>query len=221
MEVNQTSASPDVSNLDVCSAAGGANRAYARTINGVQATAGVINIKSVYGAADDPELTAIEVVPSAPPTGPPTVATQDPPSGATGVSTGAGVSATFSRALDPATVTSSSFTLKKADGTSVPGSVAYNSSQFQATLHPTRALAAATAYTATLPTAIKASDGTAMSAPVSWTFTTGSAPQIGAVRINAGGPAYTAVNGNTFLADQFFTGGGTYSTTSGITGTND
>ena len=41
----------------------GANAALVKTIPGVTVTDGVLNIQSVYGSADDPEIAAIEVVP--------------------------------------------------------------------------------------------------------------------------------------------------------------
>jgi hypothetical protein len=64
MDIAQTTTNPDIASLDVCASAGGGNKAYQRTITGVQATTGVLDIKSVYGSVDDPELTAIEIVPA-------------------------------------------------------------------------------------------------------------------------------------------------------------
>jgi hypothetical protein len=66
-------AGTDVPNLDICAAAGGPNTALVKTIAGVTVSDGFLNVQSIYGAADDPEIAAIEVVPSGPPdTQPPT-----------------------------------------------------------------------------------------------------------------------------------------------------
>ena len=67
IDVLDTPTNPDLQNIDIYSEVG-ANTALVKTITGVTVTDGVLNIQSVYGAADDPEIAAIEVVPS---TGPP------------------------------------------------------------------------------------------------------------------------------------------------------
>jgi hypothetical protein len=215
----------DVSNLDICAAAGGANTALVRTVSGVAVTDGVLNLQSVYGSADDPEIAAIEVIPSgpAPPPGPPTVSAKTPAAGATNVPATTTVTATFSRAMDATTITTSTFTLKNGAGTSVTATVAYNSSTLTATLTPSAALAFSTTYTAALSTGVKAADGQALASAVSWTFTTASsAPPPGStVRVNSGGSAYTSPSGAVFSADQYFTGGGTFSTTAAIANTSD
>lgn len=96
----------------------------------------------------------------------PTVVSVSPTSGATQVPTGTTISATFSKDLDPSTVTTSSFMLNNG----VTGTVAYDNKM--ATFTPSHALSANTAYTATLSTAIKDASGTAMSQNFSWSFTT-------------------------------------------------
>ena len=223
VDIQNTAVNPDLSNLDICAGAGTFYAALAKTVSNVQAPDGFLRIKAIYGSADDPEIAAIEVVPtgaSGPP-GPPTVVSTSPASGATGVSTNAPVSATFSRAMDATTINGSSFSLKKADGTSVAATVSYDSNSQTATLTPSSALASSTSYTATVTTAAKANDGTAMTNPVSWSFTTAAPATPVAVRINAGGGAYTSSTGNVFLADQYFAGGNTNSTSAAISGTTD
>ena len=64
MDVLDTPVSPDLANIDVCAAVG-PNKAYVRTVQNVTVSDGVLNIQSVYGSADDPELSGIEVVPRA------------------------------------------------------------------------------------------------------------------------------------------------------------
>jgi hypothetical protein len=107
--------------------------------------------------------------------GPPTVSSTTPANGATGVGTSAAITATFSRAMDATTITGTSFTLS-AGGSSVPASVSYNSSTLTATLTPSAALSWSTTYTAQLSTAVKAADGAALAAAVSWSFTTAANP---------------------------------------------
>ncbi len=74
--------------------------------------------------------------------------------------------------MDASTITSSSFTLKRPDGSTVAASVGYDSATGTATLTPTSVLAASTTYTARLETTIRAVDGTALATPVIWSFTT-------------------------------------------------
>src|SRR5205823_13094562 len=95
----------------------------------------------------------------------PTVTAFTPAAGATGVAPGAAMTATFSRAMDPATITTASWTLKKPDGATVPATVGYDGATNTATLTPSAALAPATTYTAALDTTVKAADGTALAAP--------------------------------------------------------
>ena len=81
---------------------------------------------------------------------PPTVSGRSPASGATGVQTGTTVQATFSEAMNAATISTSNFTLRNATNTLVAASVSYDSATFTATLTPSSALALGTTYTATV-----------------------------------------------------------------------
>ena len=174
MDVLNTTVSPDIGNLDICAQSGGPRVALVRTVANVQVTNGTLSIRSVYGSADDPEVAAIEVVPSV--SGPPTVTQTTPANGATNVAVTTKPTAGFSRAMDATTVTSSTFTLKDSLGTAVPATVLYSSATTTATLTPSSSLAYATSYTATVSTGAKATDGKPLAAPASWTFTTGPAP---------------------------------------------
>jgi Malectin domain/Domain of unknown function (DUF1929)/Bacterial Ig-like domain/Bacterial Ig domain len=175
MDVLNTTVSPDIKNLDVCAAAGGARIALVRTVSAVQVTNGTLQVKSVYGSVDDPEITAIEVVPATSTPTPPTVTSTTPAAGATGVATNVQPTAVFSRSMDATTINAANVTLA-ASGTPVPASVSYNATTATATIAPTAALTPSTAYTATISTAVKASDGLALASPVSWSFTTAAAP---------------------------------------------
>ena len=98
---------------------------------------------------------------------PPTVTAKSPASGATGVSAGSSVTATFSEAVQQNTI---SFVLKDSGGYVLGSTVSYNSSTFTATLTPVSPMAYSTQYTASLSGA-KDTAGNTMS-PVSWSFTT-------------------------------------------------
>ena len=112
---------------------------------------------------------------TADPPPPPTVTTTFPASNATGVNPSVAVTATFSRAMNPATITASSFRLTGPGG-AVAATVSYDATAQRATLTPSSALALNTAYTASLTTAVTAADGTALAAAVSFGFSTWAQP---------------------------------------------
>jgi len=135
-------------------------------------------------------------------TTPPTVASTSPTSGATGVAVTTTVTATFSEAMDAATITTGSFTLRRG-ATSVSGSVSYNSGSYTATFTPAADLAYDTTYTASLSTAVTDVAGNPLASTYSWSFTTGSAPGVVTVSIDA--PA-GVVPGEDFTADVDISG---------------
>jgi VCBS repeat-containing protein len=101
----------------------------------------------------------------------PTVTDRTPAPGATEVSTATTVTATFSRAMNPATITTSTFRLRAAGATSdVPATVTYSGQT--ATLTPTQSLAVNTTYQVTVSGSAAATDGTPMGSDVTWSFTT-------------------------------------------------
>ena len=106
-----------------------------------------------------------------PDTTPPTVSSTSPAANATGVAVNTTVSATFSEAMNAATITTGSFTLK-AGSTPVSGSVSYNSSTYTATFTPSANLSYSTTYTVTLSTAITDAAGNPLASAYSWSFTT-------------------------------------------------
>lgn len=108
----------------------------------------------------------------------PQVTSMAPNGGDDDVPVGASVTATFSRSIDPATLTSASFSLKGPGGAAVPATLSYDGATRTAVLSPTAPLTPATQYDAAITTDVKAPDGTALSAPVNWSFTTGAAVQI-------------------------------------------
>ena len=123
-------------------------------------------------------------------TTPPAVITSLPANGATGVAVGTSVSVTFSKAIDPASLTSSTFELRGPTNVLVTASVSYNASTRTATLTPNSPLLASTTYTPTLRGGItdprvKDLAGNALVANVSWPFTTGAAGGTCAAPTNA------------------------------------
>ncbi len=109
----------------------------------------------------------------------PTVTATAPTSGATGVTSSANVTATFSKPMDAATLTTATVTLV-AQGSSTPlaAAVSYDAATSTVTLDPTATLAASTLYTVTIKggsNGAKDVTGTALAADKVWTFTTAAA----------------------------------------------
>ncbi|MEJ0056635.1 MAG: ice-binding family protein [Bacteroidota bacterium] len=100
----------------------------------------------------------------------PTVNATDPLNNATGIVRNKTVAITFSEAMDPLTISASTFILKQGT-TSIAGAVAYSGTT--ATFDPTSSLVAGTNYTATITTGAKDLAGNALAASISWNFTTG------------------------------------------------
>ena len=103
---------------------------------------------------------------------PPTVISTDPPDGATGISIYKPVFATFSEAINPDTLTTSTFILTGPGG-DVVGTVSYNAATLTASFLPSSALTPSTGYTATLTTGIQDITGNGLAADYIWTFDTG------------------------------------------------
>ena len=109
----------------------------------------------------------------------PTVTAMTPANGASDVAIGTVVTATFSEALDPATVTGQTFELRDGTNTVVAASVSYAAATQTATLTPSAPLATLSTYTATLKGGatdprVKDVAGNALAGDVSWSFTTAS-----------------------------------------------
>lgn len=95
------------------------------------------------------------------------------PTGASGACLNTVVSATFSEAMNPATINASTFTLIDASSVSVSGVVTYNAASNTAIFTPSSSLAANTTYTATITTGAKDMFGNSLVTNEVWTFTTG------------------------------------------------
>ena len=93
---------------------------------------------------------------------------------ATGIAPGVIVRATFNRAVNASTITSSNVTLKTAGGSTVASTIAYDATTRTVSLTPNSSLAVSSTYTVRLAAAIAATDGATLGSDVSWTFTTAS-----------------------------------------------
>ena len=128
-----------------------------------------------------------------PDTTPPTVTSVFPFSGATGVDPATAITATFSEAMDPATISSSTtgsegggssfgtFELHDSSNNLVTATVTYDATSHVATLRPNAALALSTLYTAlvkggTVDPRVKDLAGNAMTANYTWSFTIAATP---------------------------------------------
>ncbi|MGA3168622.1 MAG: Ig-like domain-containing protein [Terriglobia bacterium] len=107
-------------------------------------------------------------------TTPPTVTSTIPASGATGVPINQIISATFSKAMDPSTISTATFTLTGPGTTPVSGAVAYAALGTAAIFTPTSNLAPNTTFTATITTGVQDVAGNALASNYVWSFTTGS-----------------------------------------------
>ncbi len=114
---------------------------------------------------------------TAPAPTPPTVIATVPVNGATAIPINQALSATFSVAMTPATIDTTTFTLKATtSGTAVTGTVVYVAAGSTATFSPTSNLAPTTEYTATITTGAEGLTGTALASNYVWTFTTAALP---------------------------------------------
>ncbi len=102
----------------------------------------------------------------------PTVTTVVPANNATAIAITSKPVVTFSEAMNAATITATTFTLKQGT-TVVAGTVAYAGTT--ATFTPTSSLVAGLVYTGTITTGAKDVAGNAIAANYTWSFTTGAA----------------------------------------------
>jgi hypothetical protein len=108
---------------------------------------------------------------------PPMVIATVPVNGAVVVPINQALSATFNEAMTPASIDTTTFTLKATtSGTAVTGTVAYVAAGSTATFTPTASLAPTTEYTATITTGAEDLAGTGLATNYVWTFTTAALP---------------------------------------------
>ena len=113
--------------------------------------------------------------PPAEDTTPPEVTVTTPVAGATGVATNAPIVITFDEPMNPASLSSSEFTLAGGAEASVPGDLAYDSDTNSLVFTPTSALEVSTLYTVTLTPGFEDVAGNTFAEDVEWSFTTAGA----------------------------------------------
>ncbi len=106
----------------------------------------------------------------------PTVISNSPANGATGVVVHTAVSVGFSVVMASATINTSTFTLTGPGGAAMTGAVSYTGTT--ATFTPTSALAAKTVYVATVTTGAQDPTGAGLAANFTFSFTTGTIPTV-------------------------------------------
>ena len=128
----------------------------------------------------------------------PSITATTPAADAAGANRDADITATFSEAIDPATVGTSTFRLRDPAGNVVAGTVTYNAATRRAALNPSSALAAGTRYIATItggPGGVADMAGNRLAGDYTWGFLTAGA--------NTSAPIVTGV-----VADRRCHGGG-------------
>jgi hypothetical protein len=145
-------------------------------------------------------------------TSPSNGATNTPTSthGSNNIVTGTAVSATFSEAMDPATIDSAlpgsvlTFTLKDSSGNTIAGTVSMNSANTVATFKPkVSSLKTNGNYVATITTAARSAGGIAIPSPVQWSFTTGQFPLTGQAPVSLGTAETFAILSKTGITDVY------------------
>jgi Domain of unknown function (DUF4082)/Bacterial Ig-like domain len=112
-----------------------------------------------------------------PDTTPPTVQSVSPTAGASGVDPQSSITAIFSEALDPTTVSGSNMQLLDASSTLVAATVTYSSTTNTATLRPNAALLNSTTYSVIIKGGtLKDLAGNALASDYTWSFTTAAPP---------------------------------------------
>ena len=130
----------------------------------------------------------------------PTVSSTFPANQAVDVPLGDAVAATFSTPMNPSTINTSTFSLKRGI-ISIPGTV--TSSGVTAIFTPSISLAPSSVFTATITTGVENLAGGALVSNYVWTFTTGAKPETSAPTVTSTLPANGAVKvpiGNTLSA---------------------
>src|SRR3989441_623927 len=111
------------------------------------------------------------------------------------------VTATFSKAMNAASITTATFRLRAAGSTAdAPAMVTVNAAGTVATLTPSSPLVQGTVYTATVTAAVTDAIGTSLGADSLWSFTTNVAPT---VTVQAPAPGATGVPLNTTVTASF------------------
>ncbi len=122
----------------------------------------------------------------------------------TGVAINTQVTATFSKAMNPSTLNTSTFTLACPAETPVTGTVSYDADSRVATFVPSANLPAATTCQATIGTGAQDTEGTPLASAFVWSFETSSALDTTAPTVTSQVPAQDAVAATNTLVTATF-----------------
>jgi len=122
----------------------------------------------------------------------PTVTFTNPANNASGVPINRRITATFSQAMAPSTIATSTFTVTGPGATSVAGVITYDTRNNIATFIPASNLASNTLFTVTISTGVTNLTGTAMANNFVWSFTTGATTDTTPPRVISTNPANAA-----------------------------
>ena len=133
---------------------------------------------------------------------PPTVAAISPIDGSSGNCLTKTVTATFSEAMDPSTITATTFGVTAA-GVAVAGTVGYDALTMQATFTPTdpAGFAPGTAFVVTVTTGVTDLAGNPLAAARTWGFTTGTQSCTPSVALG-GAASFGAFGGGAGITNQ-------------------
>ena len=192
-----------------------------------EAFTGQIDEVRIYNRALAPGEVALDRDTAIDPVDPLGVAQYTPNPGAQGIAPTATIRATFTRPIDPLTMTPDDFFLTGPSGI-VGATVAYDSATDTATLTPTAPMSLLTTYTAHLTSAIAGLNEEGSFAEVSWSFTTSPNPALAHAAYGfSEGASTTALdssgNGNAgaLVNDPTWTTSGRYGNALVFDGTDD
>jgi hypothetical protein len=152
----------------------GGSQANAVTYNGSSLAFSSLWIKGILYACF-PATTGVYQVTYGTDTTPPGILSVSPPNGALGVGLVTNLQVVFSKAIDPATVSTSTILLRNPSGVQVSASVVYNPGTLTAILTPAGPLALASTYTATVKggaSGVTDLAGNSLPSDRVWSFTT-------------------------------------------------
>lgn len=107
----------------------------------------------------------------------PTITSVMPANGSPSVALDANISATFSKAMDAATIDTTTFSVKRGNA-SVSGTVSYSAGSMTATFAPSEPLSNSQTYVATVTTGVKDTGALTLASNYTWTFATSGAPTV-------------------------------------------
>ncbi|MBI2833263.1 MAG: Ig-like domain-containing protein [Acidobacteria bacterium] len=109
----------------------------------------------------------------------PTVTSTRPGNGAAGVAINPTITATFSKPIDPETMTTTTFVVTDSAHNAVPGTVGYDPANRMASFRPSSRLSANTTYNGTIIAGVTDVWGTSLASDYTWAFTTGAGTAFG------------------------------------------